>query len=214
MNIINKYFPNLNSTQKEQLDSLNGLYVDWNKMINVISRRDIDHLYEHHVLHSLAIAKFINFNNDAEIMDVGTGGGFPGIPLAILFPYTQFTLVDSVGKKIKVVQAIVDSLQLQNVKAVNCRAEKAEGVDEQFDFIISRATSSLSEIVKWTKGKLKKKNSVEGKRRKGNRRKDSSREINVRTAQSYQPGTRALLRPLNPKSSAVWIQGFFLFACL
>ena len=128
------------------------------KMINVISRRDIDHLYEHHVLHSLAIAKFINFNNDAEIMDVGTGGGFPGIPLAILFPYTQFTLVDSVGKKIKVVQAIVDSLQLQNVKAVNCRAEKAEGVDEQFDFIISRATSSLSEIVKWTEGKLKKKN--------------------------------------------------------
>ncbi|MEH6779747.1 16S rRNA (guanine(527)-N(7))-methyltransferase RsmG, partial [Maribacter arcticus] len=124
---IFEYFPNLSENQKEQFEKLEELYKDWNQKINVVSRKDIDELYLRHVLHSLGIAKFISFNDGSKILDVGTGGGFPGIPLAILFPEVHFTLVDSIGKKIKVVDEVIEGLQLSNVKTINARVEEIPG---------------------------------------------------------------------------------------
>ncbi|MBT8183813.1 MAG: 16S rRNA (guanine(527)-N(7))-methyltransferase RsmG [Eudoraea sp.] len=151
--IILKYFPNLSDLQKKQFEDLGVLYQDWNKKINVVSRKDIDELYLRHVLHSLGIAKFLEFKPEAEILDVGTGGGFPGIPLAILFPETSFTLVDAIGKKIKVVDKVVEGLQLKNVVTRNCRAENLE---RQYDFIVSRAVAAMPTFVHWVKGRIKK----------------------------------------------------------
>ena len=150
---IFEYFPNLSENQKEQFEKLEELYKDWNQKINVVSRKDIDELYLRHVLHSLGIAKFITFNEGSKILDVGTGGGFPGIPLAILFPEAHFTLVDSIGKKIKVVDEVVEGLQLANVKTINARVEEIPG---QFDFIVSRAVAAMPTFVHWVKGKIKK----------------------------------------------------------
>lgn len=151
--IILKYFPNITQKQREQFEQLPALYNFWNNQINVISRKDIDQLYERHVLHSLGIAKIISFFPGEKVLDVGTGGGFPGIPLAILFPETQFYLVDSIGKKIKVVQEVASALGLQNLKAAHLRAEQ---VDEKFDFVVSRAVTRLKEFYPWVKGKFSK----------------------------------------------------------
>lgn len=151
MDKILKYFPEITERQKEQFAALPDLYGDWNSKINVISRKDMDNFMEHHVLHSLAIAKVLQFKTMAEVMDLGTGGGFPGIPLAIMFPDANFYLVDSIGKKIKVVQSVAESLQLKNVKAEQIRAEQ---VDRDFDFIVSRAVTDLSQFVGWVRGKL------------------------------------------------------------
>lgn len=148
MELIKKYFPALTVDQLEKFSCLQSLYVDWNEKINVISRKDIDHLYERHVLHSLAIAKLISFRAGTKILDVGTGGGFPGIPLAIFFPDVKFHLIDSVGKKIKVAQAIAEELKLKNVSSEKMRAEDLKG---QFDFVISRAVRSMKTIYDWTK---------------------------------------------------------------
>lgn len=150
--IINQ-FPELTPLQKEQFARLEELYKDWNAKINVISRKDIDALYTKHVLHSLGIAKVMKFQPGASVMDVGTGGGFPGVPLAILFPETDFYLIDVIAKKIKVVQEVVAALGLKNVKAEQKRAEK---VDQQFDFIVSRAVTNMPDFVKWVRGKIKK----------------------------------------------------------
>lgn len=150
---ILKYFPSLSQQQILQYEKLQDLYQDWNKKINVVSRKDIDELYLRHVLHSLGIAKIQSFNEGAAVLDVGTGGGFPGIPLAILFPETSFALVDSIGKKIKVVDEVVEGLQLQNVSTHHKRVEE---VKEQFDFIVSRAVAAMPTFVHWTKGKIKK----------------------------------------------------------
>lgn len=158
--IIYKYFPDLTDLQKQQIEKLQHLYQDWNLKINVVSRKDIDELYMRHVLHSLAIAKFQKFNPGAEVLDVGTGGGFPGIPLAILFPETHFTLVDAIGKKIKVVQEVVAGLEIENVTAVNSRVEEIKG---QFDFIVSRAVAAMPTFTHWVKGKIKKKSEHERK---------------------------------------------------
>ncbi|MBO4306914.1 MAG: 16S rRNA (guanine(527)-N(7))-methyltransferase RsmG [Bacteroidales bacterium] len=151
MDLILKYFPDLTELQKERFAALPELYADWNSKINVISRKDMDNFVEHHVLHSLAVAKVIQFKTMADIMDLGTGGGFPGIPLAIMFPDANFYLVDSIGKKIKVVQAVADSLQLKNVRAEQIRAEQ---VDASFDFVVSRAVTDLSQFVGWVRGKI------------------------------------------------------------
>ena len=151
MDLILKYFPELTERQREQFAALLPLYEDWNAKINVISRKDMEHFYEHHVLHSLAIAKVQPFKTMAEVLDVGTGGGFPGIPLAIMFPHARFLLVDSIGKKIKVVSDVVDQLGLQNVRAEQIRAEQVEG---EFDFIVSRAVTDLSEFTRWVRGKV------------------------------------------------------------
>jgi len=152
-NIIYKHFPNLTEKQQEQFEALAALYADWNLKINVVSRKDIEELYLRHVLHSLAIAKFIKFNPGAEVLDVGTGGGFPGIPLAILFPETHFTLVDAIGKKIKVVQEVVDGLGLENVVAKHLRVEEEK---KQFDFVVSRAVAAMPTFMRWIKGRIKK----------------------------------------------------------
>jgi 16S rRNA (guanine527-N7)-methyltransferase len=154
MEIILKYFPNLTESQMEQFGKLEALYKFWNEQINVISRKDIDEIYTHHVLHSLGIAKVQSFLPKSKILDIGTGGGFPGIPLAILFPETQFYLVDSIGKKIKVVNEVSSAIGLTNVKAEQMRAEL---VNEEFDFIVSRAVTNMDDFVKWTKGKIAKK---------------------------------------------------------
>lgn len=154
--LIYKYFPDLTDLQKQQYGKLGLLYKDWNQKINVVSRKDIDELYLRHVLHSLGIAKVMSFSPGADILDVGTGGGFPGIPLAILFPETRFTLVDSIGKKIKVVQEVIDGLQLENVTAKQMRVEELQG---QYDFIVSRAVAAMPTFVHWVKGKIKKKSS-------------------------------------------------------
>jgi 16S rRNA (guanine527-N7)-methyltransferase len=148
------YFPDLTATQKNQFVSLYDLYKDWNEKINVISRKDIDNLYINHVLHSLAIAKVVSFKPGSKILDVGTGGGFPGIPLAIMFPETQFHLVDSIGKKIKVVKAVAEALGLKNVKAEQIRAEQ---IRDEYDFVVSRAVTRLEEFYGWVQKKVKKK---------------------------------------------------------
>lgn len=152
MKIINKYFPDLTEEQKAQFASLQQLYKEWNSKINLISRKDIGHLYEHHVLHSLAIAKIIYFKSGTTILDVGTGGGFPGIPLAILFPDSNFHLVDSIAKKIKVVSEIAHAIDLKNIRAEQIRAEKLKS---EYDFVISRAVTSLPVFFTWIKKRIK-----------------------------------------------------------
>lgn len=158
MDEIQKYFPYLTDIQKEQFEKLDFLYHDWNAKINVISRKDIDELYTKHILHSLGIAKVIQFEPGTFVLDVGTGGGFPGIPLAILFPETRFYLIDVIAKKIKVVQAVADALELKNVKAEQMRAELVKG---DFDFIVSRAVTNMPDFVSWIKDKIKKKHKHE-----------------------------------------------------
>lgn len=153
MDEILKYFPDLTDLQIEQFQKLDFLYHDWNEKINVISRKDIDSLYTKHILHSLGIAKVMRFEPGTTVLDVGTGGGFPGIPLAILFPETRFYLIDVIAKKIKVVQGIVDALELKNVKAEQKRAELVKG---DFDFIVSRAVTNMPDFVSWIKDKIKK----------------------------------------------------------
>lgn len=155
MEEILQYFPNLTEEQISQFQKLESLYKDWNAKINVISRKDIDALYTKHVLHSLAIAKVQAFEPGTFVLDVGTGGGFPGIPLAILFPETRFYLIDVIAKKIKVVQAVVDGLGLKNVKAEQLRAQLVKG---DFDFIVSRAVTNMPDFVSWIKDKIKKQN--------------------------------------------------------
>lgn len=151
MKLITTYFTDLSEEQLAQFALLAPLYKDWNAQINVISRKDIDELYLKHVLHSLAIAKVVNFKDGTKVLDVGTGGGFPGIPLAILYPNCQFVLVDSIGKKIKVVNEIADRLGLANVKAYHQRAEDVSG---QFDFVVTRAVTRIANFLPWVKGKL------------------------------------------------------------
>lgn len=153
MEQILKYFPNLTKRQIEQFRMLDELYHDWNSKINVISRKDIDNLYEHHVLHSLGIADYIRFKPGTEIMDLGTGGGFPGIPLAIMFPECKFHLVDSIGKKIKVCTAVAEALGLENVTTRHCRAEEEK---RQFDFVVSRAVMPLMDLIKIIRKNIKK----------------------------------------------------------
>lgn len=145
MEIINKYFPNLTEQQRERFAALDELYRDWNSKINVISRKDIDNLYEHHILHSLGIAEIINFKPGTRIMDLGTGGGFPGIPLAIMFPEVQFHLVDSIGKKIRVCDEVRNALGLTNVTTEWTRGEN---IKEKYDFVVSRAVMPLTDLVK------------------------------------------------------------------
>jgi 16S rRNA (guanine527-N7)-methyltransferase len=151
MELILKYFPNLTETQIQQFEALEGLYKDWNSKINVISRKDIDELYLRHVLHSLGIAKVINFAEGTSVLDVGTGGGFPGVPLAILFPECQFHLVDSINKKLKVINAVAESIELTNIKTTHSRVE---AIDETYDFIVSRAVTTMPEFTTWVKGKI------------------------------------------------------------
>ena len=155
MQIIKKYFPDLSEEQNTQFEQLEGLYKHWNTQINVISRKDIDTLYERHVLHSLGIAKVIQFSDMTEVLDIGTGGGFPTIPLAIMFPKVNFHAVDSVGKKIKVVEAVVESLGLTNVRCTHTRAEM---LDDYYDFVVSRAVTNSAEFQRWVRGKVSKNN--------------------------------------------------------
>lgn len=145
MDIIKKYFPNLSEKQTEQFAALYDLYYDWNSKINVISRKDIENLYEHHVLHSLAIAKYITFKPGTKIMDMGCGGGFPGIPLAIMFPEVEFHLVDSIGKKVRVASEIAQSIGLENVRTSHSRAEE---IKDKYHFVVSRAVMQLPDLVK------------------------------------------------------------------
>jgi 16S rRNA (guanine527-N7)-methyltransferase len=154
METIIKYFPDLDEHKKAQFAALKPLYDDWNAKINLISRKDMDNFYTHHVLHSLSIAKVIDFEDGTEILDVGTGGGFPGIPLAILFPKARFVLIDSIGKKIKVVQDIAQQIGLQNVETLQIRAEQ---LNESFDFVVSRAVTDLPTFYSWVRYKIRKK---------------------------------------------------------
>lgn len=151
--LILKYFPHLSENQKQQFDKLQELYAEWNAKINVISRKDMDSLYEKHVLHSLGIARVMNFSPNTKVLDIGTGGGFPGIPLAIMFPETHFTLVDSIGKKITVVNEVAAALELQNVSAIHARAEDIPG---KFHFVVSRAVTQMPVFLRWLKGKFEK----------------------------------------------------------
>ncbi|MBC2844531.1 16S rRNA (guanine(527)-N(7))-methyltransferase RsmG [Winogradskyella flava] len=154
MDLILKYFPDLSEDQITQFKALEHLYKDWNTKINVVSRKDIDELYLRHVLHSLGIAKVIKFADNSSILDVGTGGGFPGIPLAILFPKCQFHLVDSINKKLKVINAVAEALGLTNVRTTHSRVE---AINETYDFIVSRAVTAMPEFTKWVRGKIAKK---------------------------------------------------------
>ncbi|MBX9851137.1 MAG: 16S rRNA (guanine(527)-N(7))-methyltransferase RsmG [Cytophagaceae bacterium] len=149
--ILSKYFPNLSPQQTERFNKLGGLYAEWNEKINLVSRKDIEQLYERHILHSLGIAKVTAFKAQTSILDVGTGGGFPGIPLAILFPEVKFHLIDSIGKKILVVKDIAERLELQNVKAEQIRAEQ---VQDQYDFVVSRAVTRLKPFYEWVHDKF------------------------------------------------------------
>jgi 16S rRNA methyltransferase gidB len=153
VSLILKYFPEITDEQKQQFEKLEQLYTEWNEKINVISRKDMDRLYEKHILHSLGIAKVMPFADGTKMLDIGTGGGFPGIPLAILFPEVSFTLIDSIGKKIKVVEAVSEGLGLKNVTAVHGRAEKLK---EKFHFVVSRAVTQMPEFLRWLKGKFEK----------------------------------------------------------
>ncbi|MFC2450746.1 MAG: 16S rRNA (guanine(527)-N(7))-methyltransferase RsmG [Flavobacteriaceae bacterium] len=153
VSLILKYFPEITDEQKQQFEKLEKLYTEWNEKINVISRKDMDGLYEKHILHSLGIAKVMPFADGTKVLDIGTGGGFPGIPLAILFPEVSFTLIDSIGKKIKVVEAVSEGLGLKNVTAVHGRAEKLK---EKFHFVVSRAVTQMPEFLRWLKGKFEK----------------------------------------------------------
>jgi 16S rRNA (guanine527-N7)-methyltransferase len=153
--LIFEHFPNLTEKQRDQFRQLQPLYEEWNSKINVISRKDMDAFYNKHVLHSLGIAKVYSFLPDQSVLDVGTGGGFPGIPLAILFPETHFHLVDSIGKKIKVVQAVAEALGLDNVEAEQKRAEE---IKYTYDFVVSRAVTHMQRFLPWIKGKIDKKN--------------------------------------------------------
>lgn len=153
MEQLKLHFPNLSEQQYAQLAQLDSLYRDWNEKINVISRKDIDNLYVHHVLHSMAIAKYISFKPGAQVMDLGTGGGFPGIPLAILFPETQFTLVDSIRKKLTVVEDVALQLGLSNVRVQNSRAEELK---PQFDFVVCRAVATIDKLMAWSRSRIKK----------------------------------------------------------
>ena len=154
MQIIQKYFSDLSEKQIQQFTDLQELYEHWNAQINVISRKNIDALYTNHVLHSLAIAKVVSFSKGTKVLDIGTGGGFPGIPLAIMFPETDFLLVDSIGKKIKVVDEVISATGLSNVRTMHERAEK---INETFDFVVSRAVTNMTDFKKWVKGKFNKK---------------------------------------------------------
>ena len=153
--LISHYFPDLTEDQKQKFDALDKIYFDWNKKINLISRKDTNNFYERHVLHSLAISKVIKFKKGTKIMDVGTGGGFPGIPLAIMFPECEFILVDSIGKKIKVVHEVARELGLTNVTGLH---ERAENINDKFDFVVSRAVTAMPKFLNWTKGKFLKEN--------------------------------------------------------
>ena len=153
MKIILEEFTDLNEIQIEQFSKLKKIYSDWNSKINIISRKDIDNIYERHVLHSLVIAKFIKFNKGTTVLDLGTGGGFPGIPLSIIFPEVNFILVDSIRKKIVVVDEIVDELRLENVKS---EWSRAENLDYKYDFLVTRAVAKMSFLIEWSKGKFNK----------------------------------------------------------
>jgi 16S rRNA (guanine527-N7)-methyltransferase len=153
MKVIQTYFPELNEQQCQQLEALYDLYTDWNAKINVISRKDIENLYLHHVLHSMGIVKMLRFKDGSSVMDVGTGGGFPGIPLAIFFPNVQFHLVDSIGKKIKVGQAVAEAIGLKNITFRHCRVEEEK---EKYDFVVSRAVMPLADLVKLVRKNIKK----------------------------------------------------------
>ena len=153
MKVIQTYFPELNEQQCQQLEALYDLYTDWNAKINVISRKDIENLYLHHVLHSLGIVKMLRFKDGSSVMDVGTGGGFPGIPLAIFFPNVQFHLVDSIGKKIKVGQAVAEAIGLKNITFRHCRVEEEK---EKYVFVVSRAVMPLADLVKLVRKNIKK----------------------------------------------------------
>lgn len=153
MKIILKEFPDLNEIQIEQFSKLKKIYSEWNNKINIISRKDIDNIYERHILHSLVIAKFIKFNNRTTVLDLGTGGGFPGIPLSIIFPDVNFILVDSIRKKIVVVDEIINSLKLKNVKS---EWSRAENLDYKYDFLVTRAVAKMSLLIEWSKGKFNK----------------------------------------------------------
>lgn len=152
ISIIEKYFPNLSDEQKRQFEALDALYQDWNSKINVISRKDMDNFYEHHVLHSLGIAKFTDFADGTEILDLGTGGGFPAIPLAIMFPNVKFHAIDGVGKKIKVLNAVAEAIGLKNIKGEHLRAED---VKAQYDYVVSRAVMQMPDLVKLARPLLK-----------------------------------------------------------
>lgn len=150
--VVFQYFTDLSESQRKQFSQVGALYKEWNEKINVVSRKDIENIYINHVLHSLGIAKVMQFNKGAQVMDVGTGGGFPGIPLAILFPETEFYLVDSIGKKITVVKEVASALNLKNVRAEQVRAEQ---VKQKFDFVVSRAVTRMKEFYRWVQNSIK-----------------------------------------------------------